>query len=160
VNIPTPVNSPFSGAEQKAATLVVDSPEQALLIETGAAPVVPDVAALMQQIDALQKRMDAMNVSAGVPRNPVEGAVKDLLAHVRAKANASPLFDFTPILDHLESMVIKDVNGKETVGDITTRDAEIARLLVDEVVVAGKHLEVGYLPELARKLHRVVLEAL
>lgn len=125
------------------------SPDQAALIAAGAAPVTVDVAALQRQIADLTARMDEQSRALGVPTNPVGAAVTNLIAHVKARANANPGFDFGELADQLASM------GENP----AVTDVELVRVLVDDAVTAGSGLELHYLRQLASNLYKEVLKA-
>lgn len=135
---PTPIDTPPPA-----------SPDQAALVAAGAAPVSVDVEALQRQIQELTARMDAQSRALGVPTNPLGAAVTNLVAHVKARANANPGFDFGELADQLASM------GETP----TVDDALIVRNLVDGVLEAGPALELHYLRQLARDLHTETLKA-
>jgi hypothetical protein len=56
-------DTPLSTVATVDPTVAPVSDDQAALLASGAAPVVVDVAALHAQIQAMQARMDAMNVA-------------------------------------------------------------------------------------------------
>lgn len=129
--------------------VVAPDSEAAALINAGATPVTVDVEALQRQIQELTDRMNAQAVQLGIPTNPVGAAVANLIAHVKARANANPGFDFSELADQLASL------GETP----TATDAELIRTLVEDVLEAGPALETHYLRVLARDLHKETLKA-
>jgi|SRR5882672_8279372 len=125
------------------------SPEAATLLEAGAAPVQPDLAALQAQIAAMETKYAALLAASGIPGDPIAAGVANLVAHVEARAAQSPSHDFSELLKTLKNL-------PETVD---AKAAELVRMATEDVANAGKHLELGYLPELARNLYREVVKA-
>lgn len=120
------------------------------LVSAGAAPVQPDVSALLEQILKLQARVDDMSKAAGVPTDPIGAAIKDLADHVKARASANPSRDFTEVLDTINTL-------PETP---SSKDAELVSVLVGEFVDAHKNVEgADYLRALAVSLHKSVLKS-
>jgi len=113
--------------------------------------VVPTVSVedLMTQIQALQKRMDAQNAQFGVSNDPLADALRNLKAHVKARGDASPLTDFTPLHTRLGQYE----------EDKSTKNAELLRMEIVKFVQRNPHLELDYLPELAVDLHMATVEA-
>lgn len=122
--------------------------EQQALVDAGAAPVPVDAEALLKQIQELQAQMAVLHQAQGVPANPVEAAANDLKAHVDARAAQSPAIDFEPL-----HTAVKDFleNGTKDIARLVT-------LAVDDFVSRWRHLELAYLPELARKLETAVIK--
>lgn len=127
---------------------VAPDSEAGALIAAGAAPVIPDVAELQRQIQALTDRMNQQSIQLGVPTNPVAAAVANLIAHVKARASANPGFDFSELADQLASLGENPAVG----------DAELVRTLVEDVLDAAPALELHYLRQLARDLHKETLK--
>lgn len=142
-------STPLSTVASVDPTVPPVSTDQAVLLESGAAPVAVDVSALHAQIQAMQARMDAMSVAAGVPSDPLGAAVANLIAHVKVRASVNPGFDMTDLLDTLDTLTDKP----------SAQDAELVRLEVDSVLERGSALELHYLKELARNLHKETLKA-
>jgi hypothetical protein len=120
------------------------------LIAHGATPIQPDVSALIDQILALQARVDALSRASGVPVDPISAAIKDLTDHVKVRAAMHPSTDFKELTDTLSAMPDKS----------TTKDAEYVRVLVDEFCDANAHVEgTEYLRQLAKELFKTVYKA-
>lgn len=148
---------PFTSADRAELSTVASvdptvpaaSEDQAALLASGAAPVVVDVAALHAQIQAMQTRLDAMNVASGIPSDPLGAAVANLVAHVKVRASVNPGFDLVSLLDAVDALTDKP----------SVREAELVRLEVDDVLERAGGREVHYLKELARNLHKETLKA-
>lgn len=128
------------------------SVEATALVDAGATAYHPDVAAMLEQMKALQARVDTMQAERGIPSDPVEAAVKNLLAHVRARKDANPSFDFSELLEQLQYLADNadykpDDNAAQLVG-----------LAVEDAVTRGP-AEFGYLTVLARDFRKAVLKA-
>lgn len=116
------------------------------MVDSGVTPYIPDVAAMMATIQALQERVKAVEAERGIPSDPVAAGVSDLTAHVKARAAMYPNHDFSSVLDIL--------NNLPEVIDLKT--SELLKTLVDDLVAEFHNLEVDYLPKLARSLHIAV----
>ncbi len=128
------------------------SVEATNLVEAGAAPYQPDVAAMLAQMKALQERVDSLQADRGIPSDPVEAAVKNLLAHVRARKAANPSFDFAELIEQLQYL--------EEHPDFKPDDsaAQLTALAVEDAVERGGR-DFVYLRELARDFRKAVLKA-
>lgn len=131
-----------------------DSPEQAELIAAGAAPVQPDleaiVAELQKQIDAQNKHLEALLAEKGQSLDPVKQAVNNLTDHVVARAAALPQYDFSTLLNKLRSL-------PETV---THESALLVKELVADLMDAtSNHHDLAYLVALSRELLKATLNA-
>lgn len=120
------------------------SNEAQTMVDAGVAPHVPDVAALLAQIQKLQGSVDSMRAAQGIPANPVEFAVNNLRDHVQARKNAWPGLD-TAEVDALLNT------------DIDARGAELLGLAVDDLVAANGGRDFEYLRQLARDVRKAVL---
>lgn len=131
----------------------VTSPEAEELVESGATPVAADLDAIIAQMQAAMAAQAAqiqqLLAERGLPSDPVASAVTNLLAHVRARSDQYPQHEFDELLQALNGL------GDE----VTVQDAELVKELVADVVDRGRHLELGYLPQLARDLHKETLKA-
>ena len=138
---PTPTDAPVV---TEPAPLVT----AAGLAEAGAAPIVPDVNALMEQIQKMQARLDAMSVAAGVPADPIAAAVKDVKDHVNARMTANPGLReaFAEIWDTVTSLSDSP----------TSSDTDLLRTIIDEFIGYVEGLD--YVRQLANKLHKLVLK--
>lgn len=125
---------------------VAVSAEAQQMLDAGVTPFIPDVQAMLATITALQARVAAVEAEKGIPSDPVAAAVKDLTAHVKARAAQYPNHDFSSVLDALDSL-------PETPD---TKSTELVKALVDDLAYDYKHLEIDYLPKLARSLHLAV----
>jgi hypothetical protein len=130
---------------------VPTSPEAEELVAAGATPIDADVQAMIDQMraamQAQQEQINNLLKERGVPSDPIAAGVTNLVAHVRARAAQSPQFDFSELLDALESLP----------DEVTPDDAALVKELVADVVDRGRHLELDYLPVLARDLHKETL---
>lgn len=129
---------------------VKTSPEAEALLEAGAAPTTTDPDAMLRQIQALQARMDQMSQAQGIPSDPVEAAVLNLKAHVKAHGNATPQHDYSEVNEALEGL-----------SDPPTRDeTELVKLAIEaHDRRVNRHADTAYLVELAGDLHKAVLKA-
>lgn len=122
------------------------SPEAQQMLDAGVTPYVPDVAAMLATIKALQARVEAVEAEKGIPSDPVAAAVDNLTAHVKARAAQYPNHDFSAVLDALNNL-------PETVD---TKSTELLKALVDDLASEYRNLEIDYLPKLARAAHLAV----
>jgi hypothetical protein len=139
----TPVDTPVTNIQ--APTDLTG----AALAEAGATPIIPDVTALMDQMAAMQKRLDAMSAAAGVPSDPIAAAVKDVSDHITARATANP-----SLKDSFAEMVdtIKNLPDPPT-----AQDTDLLRTVIDDFV--GGYVEgLEYIRSLANRLHKMVLK--
>lgn len=118
------------------------------LIAAGAKPVQIDYEALLAHQKWLEGRLAALEAERGVPSDPIAGGKANLIAHIEARAAQYPYVDFSEILDAAKGLP-----------EAMTRDhTDLLRTLVSDFAGSLKHLEVGYLPELASDLHKEVLK--
>lgn len=106
--------------------------------------------ALLAQIQRMQKQMDALRLAQGVPADPIDAAVKALVAHVKARQDANPQYDLTELMEQLEKLpeepsVDHAELVQETVADHMDRHAPIRS-------------EMAYIAELSRTLRKLTLQ--
>lgn len=124
------------------------------LLDEDITPTNVDVQAMFVQLQAMQKRLDELNkanqlVNAGT----VETALNDLWVHVKARAAASPSYDFTGILT-----VIEDTRTNLDKGiDVADKDVELIRTHLEDMAPHSLRLELEYLAHLGRDLKKAVL---
>jgi hypothetical protein len=129
------------------------STEARQLIDAGARPVdSATVAKLIEQMQAMQERINSLSHAAGVPSDPIDAVVQALKQHVDQVANAHPNHDFSELKTVLGDLppsdeLNKDVTElvKDTVADHISRFGNI------------RH-DLGYIEELAGALHRIFLK--
>jgi hypothetical protein len=132
------------------------SPMAQELVNAGAIPEMPDYAAMLAEqnslLNAAMSRIKALETERGIPSDPVDGAVKNLAAHVTSRAAQLPNVDFTEIQGLLNSLPADSTA-------ITPAHSEAVKTTVHDLVDALKHAELGYIRELATGFHREVLKA-
>lgn len=106
--------------------------------------------ALMARIQRMQKQMDALLAAQGVPADPMDAAVKALIAHVNARQASNPQYDLSELKDQLENLPKRPTVShaelvRETVADHRERYAPI---------FSG----MAYIAQLARDLHKLTLQ--
>lgn len=144
-----PVGAPVT-AEELAAKAAADPMTQELLA-SGATATQVDAVEMMNQIKQLQARLAQLEAERGVPSDPIAGALQNLKDHVNARAAQYPLHDFTEVKNLLDSLP----TDSEA---LTTAHTGLTQLTVNEFTDVLKHLEIGYLKELASALHKHVLK--
>jgi hypothetical protein len=108
----------------------------------------PSAEELLAQIQKLQDRIDSMQAAQGIPSDPVEAALKNLVDHIEAHAAQNPSHDFS---------ALKDVVNL-THDALTSKDAEKIQVTVEKVIDSLRHLDLHYVLELARDLRTAVLD--
>ena len=109
-----------------------------------------DAAGLQALIQKMQRQIDDLHRSQGVPVNPIDAAVKTLIAHVEARKAANPQYDFSELEEQLNSL-----------GDNpSAEEAELVReTIADHAERFGQiRHEFGYLTQVGRNLHREILK--
>lgn len=136
----------------------IDSADKTLatdLTEHGATPVEPDmkaiVAELQKQIDAQKTHLESLLAEKGQSSNPVAQAVLNLWHHVKARAAANPGFDLSELQKTLEDL---QTNPES----VTTDATQLIKEYVADALDRGRHLELHYLEQLARDLHKAALK--
>jgi hypothetical protein len=104
----------------------------------------PAVVALVAQVQEMQRQIAKMNEERGIPANPIGAAVKDLIAHVKARL-ASGL----PHYQELDDAVHK---FEETP---TSAQTDLARTVASEIPAQVEGA--AYVHALANNLHKLVL---
>ena len=129
---------------------VQTSPEAEELVNAGAHPVDVDAESLLAEIRKMQAQIDKLNAERGLPSDPVQGAVQNLVHHVKARAAANPTADLSMLQKELEGL------GNSP----SAKDAERVRNLVADTLDDHGYIyhELAYLERLARDLHTAVLE--
>lgn len=114
------------------------------------APDVISPEALLAQIQRMQKQMDAMRQAQGIPADPIDAAVKALVAHVKARQDANPQYDLSELMEQLEKLPEQP----------NTDHAELVKAHVDEQMDrhAPIRSEMAYIAELSRTLHKLTLQ--
>jgi hypothetical protein len=129
-----------------AATTPTSLHDELLAAGAHANPV--DLQALIM---SLQNRITSLEGERGVPSDPIAGAVKNLIDHVKSRISQHPKLDASELMQTLETL-------PETV---TTAHASLIKTLIDEVML--KHVQiahdVAYWPELAMTLTKAVAKA-
>ena len=149
------MNAPSAAAATEESGVV----PQTLALPVAEAPMPVDAekmfADLMARIRALESEREQRDIAAGIPTNPIERAVKDLLDHITHRANASPS------LESLRKLAedTGKINDAVKNGGAVDKDAwETLKLdLVDLEPLFRTH-ELTYLPELARNVDRAILK--
>lgn len=131
-------------------TAPVASPEATQMIAAGAHPDTIDVAALVKQMQAMQAKIDEMTAASGLPVDALDAALKDLYAHVTARAAAQPDKDFSELVHEIEGIL--------DVRPIQRENVDLIAVLVDEYVSRHKGAELDYWPELVRKFQKEVFK--
>lgn len=156
---PQPVSAPAPMAPAAVITPVAPevladmgtiSGEAKAMAESGARPNTVDADALLRQIQMLTARMAVLEGERGVPSNPVAGAKQNIIDHVNARAAQYPTHDFSELRNVLTRLPDHE--------QLTPAHSDLVRTLIGEVVAAGKHYELAYLPELATVFHKAVLK--
>src|SRR6267378_3654153 len=126
---------------------VVISPEAAALLETGARPVSVDVEALLEQMRALQSRVDSLSIAQGIPADPIAAQVQSLRDHVQIQASVHPGKDFSEVLTAL-----KDLPES---GELTPAHTELVKSVVEDHLsrFASIAHDLGYVWQLVGDLH-------
>ena len=145
----TTVNKPIKMATPPSPDELEPSDAAKALAAEGIRPNEPDVNAMLKMIQDLTAKVNDLTAASGQTGDPVADAVANLKAHTKVRQAMHPLFDFSVLTNALDGM-----------SDVPTADeAQIVRNAVDEVLDAGRNLEVHYLKALARDLHTAVLKA-
>jgi len=114
----------------------------------------PEVKALLDQMAALQARVDMMEAERPAPPNLVSSALRDLTDHLNARAAQYPgQLDMSEIWDSIKTLA----------EDAATHPSEVASLVKETVhELADMHpgKELAYLRELATKFVKLNLKAL
>lgn len=138
---------------------MTDSVEPTPADEPAATPmpameITPEVKALLDQMAALQARVDAMESERPAPPNLVSAALRDLTDHLNARAAQYPgQLDMTEVWDSVKTLA----------EDAATHPSEVASLVKETVhELADMHpgKELAYLRELATKFVKLNLKAL
>lgn len=145
------VESPFMAPDGNPQAPSVEAQS---LVDAGATPYVPDVAEMLRQMRELQSRVDTLQAERGIPSDPVEAAVKDLVTHVKARQDANPTFEFSKDLKDQLKYLTENPDYRPD-----SNAAELLALGIEDAVSRGRHLELSYLTELARNVRREVLKA-
>lgn len=100
---------------------------------------------------AMQAQINQLLAEKGIPADPVEAKIQALQAHVKAHANASPLAAeaYAPVLDHV---------AKFESGATTDRQANKARIMLDDLHAQYPGHELAYSKQLAKELHLLLLD--
>jgi hypothetical protein len=119
----------------------------------GAVPFEPDTESLKAQIAAMQVQLNQLLVERGVPIDPIAGAVKNLVDHVKARAAQYPQADLSKLSTALENL-------PESSDSITHDHALLIQNLVAQLHRNHAQFvhELSYLGDLALNLGEVVLE--
>jgi hypothetical protein len=129
------------------------SAEAQQLIDAGARPVdSATVAMLIEQMQAMQERINSLSQAAGVPSDPIDAVVQALKQHVDQIANAHPNHDFSEL--------------KTVLGDLPPSDElnkDVTELVKDTVADHVKRFgnirhDLGYIEELASGLHSIFVK--
>lgn len=109
-------------------------------------PVPEDLASLVAQMAALQAQVAQLNAEKGIPANPVEAALLNLVTHVKARAAQSAAW-FSELLD-----AVKNLDNS-----VTSKQSDLARTVAADI---PDHVEgAAYIKQLANNLHKNVLTA-
>lgn len=137
-------------SEEESTTVAVVSPEQGDLIAAGAHPVDVDVHAMMEQIKAMQARIDSLSAAQGLPSDPVGAAVQNLVAHAKARQAAWPNYDLSGLIKELEEV------GESPSSKDTDRIRNVVQDTIEDNGLISHDLT--YLTRLARDLQTEVLK--
>lgn len=99
----------------------------------------------------LEQQVAQLMADRGIAVNPVDAAVKAMVAHVQARQEANPQFDFSELLDQLNRLDTENV----TSGQANLIRAMVTRELKTKSQIAH---EMGYIDTLADDLVVEVLK--
>lgn len=128
------------------------SPEAVALAEAGAQPTTVDVSALLDQMRAMQARVDSLSAAQGIPSDPIAAQVQSLQAHVQAQANAHPTKDFSELLTAVQDLPETDA--------LTTDHTDLLKSVVEDHLsrFASIAHDLSYVWQLSGDLHRMLLK--
>lgn len=125
------------------------------LVASGAAPVEPDVYALLKQLQeqaqAQQEKIDRLEAERGIPSDPRQATLMALTDHLKAQQTANPQHadSYKPVLTYLDGLDSES---------LTPNQAQKARNLVDRLRKQHSGHELGYVDTLAEDLHTSTLD--